>query len=97
MAKKNEGRSTRRVKRDSMKTAHITEEFQSYMVKNPRTFKNSHTEYLKKRKALFLNGQQQNIEVISVMNQQFAYIEEREVFFFTADVQYKITDNGEEE
>lgn len=71
------------------KTVHITEEFQPYQIRNVKTFNKEHSAYLKKRKRLFLNGKQEEIEVLSVMNQQLMYREETETFHFTCDIQYK--------
>lgn len=78
------------------KTAHITEEFQPYMVRNIKTFQQEHSKYLKRRKRLFLNGKTQEIEVLTIMNQQFMYKEDTDTFHFTCDLQYKIKEEIED-
>ena len=77
-----------------MRTIHITEQYQPHQVRNVKTFAKEHSAYLKRRKRLFLNGKQEEVEVISIMNQQLKEIEG--TYHFTCDIQLKLKSDEEE-
>jgi len=75
-------------------TIHITEQYPPYKVRNAKTFSKEHSAHLKTRKVLLIDGKHTQIEVLSVMNQQFKEIDG--IYHFTCDMQIKY-DIGEEE